>query len=305
MIFGMFPAESPRSNAEPSSRPSLGNDRSCACATQLEQVESAWRLVHDRYAHAGLIHPNRFGIHAVPCLIGPQTCVVFGPDDSHVDYTMTLCGDNPKGLALDSVYSRELNEIRERDGKLLEVGMLAEREYKTGGSGGALFGLMRWAVYYGLHTQRSDIVIGVHPRHARFYARSYGFKAFATPTNYPLVCDRPVVPLRLRLGEALSEKVLPRGLAHVRQNPLSEKVFSKRFAVEPHQIHGSQVACALIKQHGEDPRWVLPAARTSPPGRPHLAAHRPATFKPLRQNGRGREAPGGGETTGSTANAPT
>lgn len=241
-----FTARLPRS-AVRSSEPQ------CVSATTLEQVESAWRLVYDRYSEMGLIDENPFGIHAAPAAVGKHACVVWGPEGPEVGYTMTLFRDNPMGLALDSVYAPYLDDLRAQGRRLLEVGMLADRRKSAARGAGALFSMMRWAIHYGLHTDLSDIVIGVHPRHAQFYVRCYGFEEAAPATTYPMVRDNPVVLLRLRLREGLANDVLPRGLADARNNPLPDSAFSHRFAFEPEQLRGSLIAGFLKARYGIDP----------------------------------------------------
>lgn len=245
-------------------RPALGNSEpSCSCATNLEQVESAWRLVYDRYTQMGLINENPFGIHAVPGAVGPHACVIWGPEGPDVGYTMTLFRDNPMALSLDSVYARELDELRGLGCRLLEVGMLADRRQSASRGVGALFSMMRWAIYYGLHTDLTDIVIGVHPRHAQFYIRCYGFEQFAAETSYPMVRNNPVVPLRLRLREGLATDVLPRGLADARDNPIPASAFAHRFAFEPGQLRGSVIAEFLKDRYCVDPSRTADPVRAS------------------------------------------
>ncbi|HTN31969.1 MAG TPA: hypothetical protein VL178_14255 [Pseudomonas sp.] len=227
----------------------------CCCATSLEQVESAWRLVYERYSQMGLIDENSFGIHAVPAGVGQHACVLWGSEGPGIGYTMTLFRDNPMGLALDSVYARYLDELRRKGRRLLEVGMLADRRQSASRGIGALFSMMRWAIHYALHADLSDIIIGVHPRHAQFYERRYGFEQFAPPTSYPLVRNNPVVPLRLRLLEGLAKGELPRGLADARDNPLPASAFSHRFAFEPEQLRGSLIAGFLKARYSIDPGW--------------------------------------------------
>lgn len=125
--------------------------------------------------------------------------------------------------------------------------MLADRRESAARGMGALFNMMRWAVHFGLHNDVSDIVIGVHPRHAQFYIRCYGFEEAAPATTYALVRDNPVVLLRLRLRESLAMDVLPRGLADARDNPIPRSAFSGRFAFHPEQLRGSRIA-GFLKQ---------------------------------------------------------
>ena len=131
--------------------------------------------------------------------------------------------------------------------------MLADRRRCASRGIIALFSMMRWAIYYALHTELSDIIIGVHPRHAQFYVRCYGFEQFAATTSYPLVRNNPVVPLRLRLLERLRQEVLPRGLADARANPVPTSAFSYRFGFEPEQLSGSQIERFLKARYCIDP----------------------------------------------------
>jgi hypothetical protein len=224
----------------------------CGCATNLEQVESAWRLVYDRYSEMGLIDKNLFGIHAAP-IVGQHACVILGQDGPDVGYTMTLFRDNPMGLALDSVYGSCLDELRRKGRRLLEVGMRADRRRCAARGITALLSMMRWAIHFALHADLTDIIIGVHPRHAQFYARCYGFEEFAPPASYPLVRDNPVVPLRLRLLDRLKKDELPRGLADARDNRIPDSAFSRRFAFEPEQLRDSLIAGFMKARYGIDP----------------------------------------------------
>jgi hypothetical protein len=255
-----------------------------ACASSLQQVESAWRLVYRRYSQMGLIEENPFGIHAVPSAIGQHARVIWGPEGPDVGYTMTLFRDNPKGLALDSVYEPHLDQLRKNGRRLLEVGMLADRRHCAKRGMTALFAMMRWAIHYGLHIDLTDIVIGVHPRHAPFYLRCYGFEELAPPTSYPLVKNNPVVLLRLRLAERLAEKRLPKGLADARDKPLPASAFSNRFAFDPEQLRGSAIADFLKARYCIDPADAAvpaePAAVT--PGGPRNSRHAYSLKRPSR-----------------------
>lgn len=239
------------------------NEPACFCATTLQQVEAAWSLVYRRYSQMGLIEENPYGIHAVPTAIGTHACVLWGPEDANVGYTMTLFRDNPQGLALDSVYALALNDLRRKGRRLMEVGMLADRRESAARGMAALFAMMRRAIYYGLQTDLTDIVIGVHPRHAQFYVRCYGFEQFAEETIYPMVRDNPVVPLRLRLREALAKEILPRGLADARDKPVCVSEFAQHFSFDPQQLRGSLLSSFMQDRHGIDPSRVTHPGRTS------------------------------------------
>lgn len=224
------------------------------CARRLAEVRTAWSIVYERYVEKKLIHNNQFGIHTVPQAVGRNACVIHQTNGEVSGSTLTLMGDSSKGLPLDSVYARELDALRWKDRGLVEVGLLAESCRGARRGARALFDLMRWAVYYTLHIVSTDIIIGVHPHHMRFYTRCFGLKPFAQPTEYPLVNDNPVVPLRLPLREALGATVLPRGLAYIRDNPVAPSVFRQRFRFEPEQLRGSMIERFLGNHHGATTR---------------------------------------------------
>lgn len=211
------------------------------CATSLEQVEAAWGFVYDRYSKMGLIDENRFGIHTSPHAVGPHACVILGPTSTDIGYTITLFQDSPKGLALDSAYGHRLDELRRKGRRLLEVGLLADRRQNTSGSIGALFSMMRWAIHYGLHHDLTDIVVGVHPRHASFYIRFYGFEIAGAPTTYAVVKNNPVVLLRLRLCAEAPLSQLPRGLMDAKNNPPPAGAFSHAFSFDGEQLKNSLI----------------------------------------------------------------
>ena len=58
-----------------------------------------------------------------------------------------------------------------------------------------IFEMMRY-VFYNSCYSLADIIIGVHPHHARFYKRAFGFEVFGPIKQHPYVRNRPVVLLR-------------------------------------------------------------------------------------------------------------
>lgn len=207
----------------------------------MDQVQAAWGLVYSRYSENGLIDNNPFAIHTTPQAVGPHACVICETVGEPIVSTLTAMADNPAGLPLDSVYAEPLNGLRRQGRVLIEVGLLADRRRTIRRTARTLFDMMRWIAYYTLYADCTDIVIGVHPHHAGFYMRCFGFEVFAEPTSYALVKDNPVTPLRLPLRDALAEPSLPSGLKYVRDNPVSADEFSQRFLFEREALRGSLI----------------------------------------------------------------
>ncbi len=214
-------------------------------AATARAVEAAWSLVYERYVESGLIDPNPFGLHTHRHAVGPHSCVVYGPIGGHAVSTMTLMADTPGGLSLDSVYGRELDTLRAEGRMLLEVGLLADRRSALDRTATALFDMMRWAKYYADSVRATDVIVGVHPHHVGFYERCFGFHTFGGTALFPTVKNNPVVPLRLDLAEAFAARPLPRGLRHVRDNPLPLSAFDSRFNFDVAALEGTVIAEVL------------------------------------------------------------
>ena len=209
-----------------------------------EGVE-AWRLVYDNYLQARLINPNRHGIHTAPQAAAPGNAVIFGTTNSLVT-TLTAFADSRQAkLPLDRVYGRQLDGLREEGRRLMEVGLFADRRGKVTRSAPALFQLMRYAFYFGLQSGVTDFVIGVHPRHSRFYVKSFGFDQLGPPVNYPAVNNRLVVLLRGDLEARRNADPLDPALQFFSDHPVPDEAFECRFVFGADAIAGSPIEAFL------------------------------------------------------------
>jgi hypothetical protein len=239
----------------PLPRPARGA-QDVVCASTAQQVERAWGLVYDRYIGLGLIPPNQLGIHTTPLAVGAHACVIWGggQDRSNADdgalpqvgYTMTLMEDQANGLPLDTVYPQSLNLMRVHGRSLMEIGLLAERGEGQVRSMGGLFSMMRMALSYSLYAGATDILVGVHPHHATFYKKRYGFSEFASATTHPLVRNKPVIGLRLPLREMIFRKDAPKGITNALKNRTADEVFANRFSFEPKLLRASKISDFLV-----------------------------------------------------------
>ena len=134
------------------------------------------------------------------------------------------CGN---GLPLDAAYSHELNELRDQGAKLLEIGMFAKLSSRTCQTMRELLDLMRFVPSFTVYGNVTDIIAGVHPRHAEFYCRLFGFVRFGRLTSHPTVKNKPVVLLRANVKEC--DRLNARGTAYWRQRPIDGGDFDARF----------------------------------------------------------------------------
>jgi len=200
-------------------------------ARTLDDVLEAWNLVYLAYRRAELIDANPFELHAIPQAIGPQSVVITGCLGPMAGTTLSAYVDNPGGLPLDSVYPDELADLRKQGRKLMEVGLFGDRRDHLIRSADSLFDLMRFAYYYGIHSNCDDAIIGIHPRHAPFYQRFFALEPIGAVRDYATVKNNPVVLLRLNFRAKRDS--MPKGLSFFSNNQIPASVFESRYKFEP------------------------------------------------------------------------
>ncbi len=235
----------------------------------IHQVIEAWSLVYKVYTHSGLIDANPYRLHTVNQAVTPFAAVFHGSTaNGEIESTATAIEDAPNtpyGLPLDQVYHDELNKLRNHGRRLIECGLFAHRGQLPGddpqamgieGSSrqirDALYELMRMAFYFGLNRCCTDWILGVHPRHARFYIRAFGFKQIADETIYPAVNDRPVVLLHGDLDTSFKLTKTPYVLKYCFDNPVAPSVIENRFAFKNNTLHPKQVQAFLASKLQEE-----------------------------------------------------
>ncbi len=223
-------------------------------ASTLEEVTDAWRLVYDVYVQSGLILPNQHLIHTAPQAVHANTAVIYSNIGSQVGSTLSAVIDSAAGLPLDRVYPIELELLRRKGRRLVEFGLLAdntaEMELPQGRSinitryprlkrlNDSLVNVIRMAYCYTLHREATDIVIGVHPKHAPFYRRAYGFEQHGPLRSYAAVNDSPAVLLRCNLLSHLQSGDLPDGLAFALDHMVHVRTFHDCFDFDPASVLG-------------------------------------------------------------------
>jgi len=225
------------------------NVQACV-ARELDEIIAAWRLVYRVYHYNGLINPNPHEIHTAPQTINPRTAVFTSFVGSMIESTYTTVIDGPQGLPLDRVYRDDLSRLRDQGRKLMEcclfadvrqaaearaarprlVGRYRYSQRESAGMRHSMIELMRMAVCYGRQQDVTDYVVGVHPRHAKFYARTFGFEQLGAELTYPTVNNRPVVLLRAdfadRVQKARSKYPV---LDYLVSTPMPRGAFRDRF----------------------------------------------------------------------------
>ena len=197
-------------------------------AKTTDEVMQAWGLVYNAYRRLGLIAPNPWAVHTNNHALTNDTAVIRGRLDGQCVTTITGYLDHPDhGLPLDDAYPDEINRLRDRGCNLIEVGLFADRRESHKRSRAALLDLMRWATYFGLTSGARQVVIGVHPHHAKFYAKCLGFEIIGEEKCYGSVNGAPVVPLLLD-WHAIVEGKICKGVRFFKDKPLTASDFAER-----------------------------------------------------------------------------
>ncbi len=219
-------------------------------AERLDDVLAAWELVYHAYRRISLVDANEQELHTVPQAVGEHSTVIIGSLDRQVVSTLTMIHDSIRGLPLDCVYREQLDTLRGAGKRLMEVGLFADRREQMTRSLPAVLEMMRYVFWRSQFSEHHDIVAGVHPHHAAFYQKYFGFEIAGPETVHPTVKDHAVVFLHLDLRAQLQRSPLCRGLAMYVADPLSAEVFGHRFRFDLPAASHPRIAGFLRDKYG-------------------------------------------------------
>ena len=190
-------------------------------ARTLEERIAALRLVYNAYVNAGLIKPNKYQLRVTPYHLNPSTKIFLAVENGVILHTMSLIHDSEMGLPMEVIYSREIETLRRLGRRFGEVSCLAGTEISLE----VFMGLCRFVFCYGLHAKLDHFVIAVHPRHARFYERIWGFRQFGPHRVYPCVENHPAVAQELDFAQS-QLRLPPRTQRFVEESPFTVRDYS-------------------------------------------------------------------------------
>ena len=166
---------------------------------------ACWHLVYQEYLALGytpvLEEPYRYSIHDAL----PGTITLLAEKDGVAVGTVSGIPDSPLGLPADAIYRDELDAMRARGRRLLEVGRLTiAREYANDRQ--ILTNLFdALTIYTRRICQATDMVITVNPSHCRYYEGMLLFRKIGVDKALESVCGAPAVLLALDMD--LEERI--------------------------------------------------------------------------------------------------
>jgi len=166
-------------------------------ASGRRELFEAFGLVYDAYRRAGLTPPNPCRMRLTRYHLLPTTEVFVAESRGRVICTMSLIGDGELGLPMEQVYANEVLLRRLRGGRLGEGSCLADCPDET--SSRVAVELMRLLGQCAKRRGMDELLIAVHPRHAKFYERCAACRVIGGERTYASVCGKPAVALALDL----------------------------------------------------------------------------------------------------------
>jgi hypothetical protein len=186
----------------------LGHQPADACGYLHELVEvalarddseliAAFQLLYTSYLNAGLARENASQIRVTPFHQLPTTEVFVAKCSSEIISTLTMVPDGEMGLPLDTMYAPEVAALRQAGLRLAEIGCLADRRSSPVRFVKVFGELARLVVQVASQRGMDALVLAAHPRHAKFYIRSFGFEPFGGLKYCPYAEGNPAVALVL------------------------------------------------------------------------------------------------------------
>ena len=159
-----------------------------------EELEACFRLLHDAYVGNGFMRPDPSGMRVNIYHALPTTTTLCAKFDGEVVGTISLIRESVFGFPLQSIF--ELQEIREKKGRVAEVSALAVHPKFRNTGGTILFPLMKFMYEYcTTFFDTRHLVIAVNPNRIEMYESLLFFERLTENSveNYDFVNGAPAV----------------------------------------------------------------------------------------------------------------
>ena len=172
-------------------------------AESKEELEASFRLLHDAYVSSGFMKPDPSGMRVTIYHALPTTTTLCAKIDGEVVGTLSLIRESVFGFPLQAIF--DLQELRQKAGKIAEVSALAvhPKFRKTGGA--ILFPLMKFMYEYSTtFFDTRHLVIAVNPNRIEMYESLLFFQRLTENpvASYDFANGAPAVGASLDLHTA-------------------------------------------------------------------------------------------------------
>lgn len=150
-----------------------------------DELESAYRLLHDCYVHQGRIKPNKSGLFCQGYHFHPETVTVVVKYRSGVVGTVSLIKDTVLDLDADQFYPEELAKLRSRGNRVVAATSLAVTRHFRNKNAIITHLLMKYIyLYSSRYLGASHVILLCHPSKASFYTNFWKFTSLGPSLKY-------------------------------------------------------------------------------------------------------------------------
>lgn len=175
-------------------------------ARSFEDRLQALQLIHLAYVRANLSEESEEGLRVTKHQLLAQSRIFVSKINGEIATTLSLIPDSRAGLPLEEIYPRQVNQLRDRELRIAEVGCFADRRNDPKRFMQNFCALTRVMAHYSFLQGIDGFIIAVHPRHARFYKKFLCFEEVGGLADYPTVKNNPAVALFLHFERAQQEE---------------------------------------------------------------------------------------------------
>jgi len=172
-------------------------------ATEREDLDQAFQILHDAYVKEGFSKPHENGRRVTDYHILPSTSTAVAKHNGKVIGTISIIRDGAFGLPVDKVV--DLKPFRDKGERLGEVSSLAIRPDFRGRSGLVMFYMFKYIVHYSLYYFGVDrFVIVVNPSRRALYESLLVFSPLRRKvvSSYQFANNAPGLCMTLNLRRA-------------------------------------------------------------------------------------------------------
>ena len=273
--------------------PPTAADLEYRIAATFADRSAAFCLVYAAYLRRGLGMRNPHEMRVTPYHLLPTTEILFAQSGEEVVFTMSLVKDGQLGVPMEVVYGPEVAERRQRGLRFGEVSCLADCDGERSAFLPIMVQMSRLVVQYSLKQGLDELLIAVHPRHARFYRRFMGFEVIGGERSYPTVRNRPAIALCMNFASLARHRPECYEMFCGEQIPderlVSQPIVDSAFTAAPLGDRASEAADARPNRRAP---WATEPATEVNPARWQRQARGPATQETHRAGERD-SCPGG------------
>jgi hypothetical protein len=168
-----------------------------------QELEQAFKLLHDSYVAEGFMKPELSGLRLTSYHALPTTSTLVAKWNDEVVGTVSLIRQSSMGLPLQQIF--DISEIEDKGDQIVEISSLAIRRDFRGNFGHILLPLCKFLYEYCIRYLRVDqMVIAVNPRQLALYESIMLFRTIkAKPVpSYSFVNNAPAVGAVMDLRQA-------------------------------------------------------------------------------------------------------